>query len=215
MSVSPSRTVYIRPQEQRTILIRSSTATTYVVEREGYLRLCDSVDGRMRDKSIIHVILKGEGAAVDIANVFFAQDSEQLTLAHTVSHEAPHTVSSIRSQGILGGHAAAGYTGRIHIPHGVAGCRGHEESRTLLLSNDAHIDAVPHLEIDNNDVVCGHSVSVTHIDEVKKFYLESRGLSDADVRDLLIQGSCQNVLTLFPDKEQEKIRKRLTKTFHS
>ena len=51
-----------------------------------------------------------------------------------------------------------------------------QESRNLLLSDGAHADAIPGLEIEANDVRCTHAATVSRIDEEQLFYLQSRGL---------------------------------------
>ena len=51
-----------------------------------------------------------------------------------------------------------------------------QESRNLLLSDGAHADAIPGLEIEANDVRCTHAATVARIDEDQLFYLQSRGL---------------------------------------
>ena len=46
-----------------------------------------------------------------------------------------------------------------------------QESRNLLLSDGAHADAIPGLEIEANDVRCTHAATVSRIDEEQLFYL--------------------------------------------
>ena len=52
-----------------------------------------------------------------------------------------------------------------------------QESRNLLLSDGAHADAIPGLEIEANDVRCTHAATVARLDEDQLFYLLSRGLA--------------------------------------
>ena len=77
-----------------------------------------------------------------------------------------------------------------------------QESRNLLLSDGAHADAIPGLEIEANDVRCTHAATVARLDEeqifyaatVSKmdagqvFYLMSRGLPRAEAERLLVGG---------------------------
>ena len=60
-------------------------------------------------------------------------------------------------------------------------------SRALLLSRKAEADAKPELEIFADDVVCSHGATVGEIDETHLFYLKSRGIAEADARNMLIE----------------------------
>jgi Fe-S cluster assembly protein SufD len=66
-----------------------------------------------------------------------------------------------------------------------------QESRNLLLSPDAHADAIPGLEIEANDVRCTHAAAVAQIDAEQIYYLTSRGLDEAAARSLIIEGFMQ------------------------
>ena len=51
-----------------------------------------------------------------------------------------------------------------------------QTSRNIVLSEHAKADAIPNLEIEANDVRCGHAASVGPVDEDAIFYLTSRGI---------------------------------------
>ena len=59
-----------------------------------------------------------------------------------------------------------------------------------MLDDGASVDAMPSLEIVADDVKCTHGATVADLDEERIFYLESRGLSRADARALLIKAFC-------------------------
>ena len=153
---------------------------TCVLEKNARLEYIDTVMDGVTNASAFTANLNGEGAEVQVIGLFFGNEEQMFTIDHTVHHRASHTTSSILVRGALTGHARAVYTGRIEILLGAIGCHGRQEEHTLLLSEEAHIDTAPHLEIANNDVVCSHSASTTYIDSIKKFYLESRGLSEQE-----------------------------------
>ena len=53
----------------------------------------------------------------------------------------------------------------------------------------------PKLEIQNNDVVCRHSASVSQINEDEIFYLMSRGITRAVARSLIIDGFLESAFS--------------------
>ena len=60
--------------------------------------------------------------------------------------------------------------------------------RILLLSDQAHAEAIPDLEILTDDVKCSHAASISNLDEEHLFYLMSRGLSKKQVEKLIVNG---------------------------
>jgi Fe-S cluster assembly protein SufD len=64
----------------------------------------------------------------------------------------------------------------------------------VVLSEHAKADAIPNLEIENNEVRCGHAASVGPVDEEAVFYLESRGIPRREAERLIVFGFFQEVL---------------------
>ena len=58
----------------------------------------------------------------------------------------------------------------------------------MLLSTDAHADAIPGLEILADDVACTHAAAIAQVDKDQLFYLNSRGLNEAESKSLVVEG---------------------------
>jgi Fe-S cluster assembly protein SufD len=69
-----------------------------------------------------------------------------------------------------------------------------QTSRNMVLSEHAKADAIPNLEIEANDVRCGHAASVGPVEEETLFYLQSRGISRKEAERLVVTGFFQEVL---------------------
>jgi Fe-S cluster assembly protein SufD len=76
----------------------------------------------------------------------------------------------------------------IRVDPGAQQTDAFQESRNLLLSKDAHADAIPGLEIEADDVRCTHAAAVAQVDPEQLYYLNSRGLSDAAAKQLIVEG---------------------------
>ena len=76
----------------------------------------------------------------------------------------------------------------IKVDPGAQRTDAFQESRNLLLTDGAHADAIPGLEIEANDVRCTHAATVARLDEDQLFYLQSRGLTRAEAERLLVGG---------------------------
>jgi Fe-S cluster assembly protein SufD len=64
----------------------------------------------------------------------------------------------------------------------------------MVLSESAKADAIPNLEIEANDVRCGHAASVGPVEEETLFYLQSRGIPRDEAERLVVTGFFQEVL---------------------
>lgn len=162
----------------------------------------------------IEVMLEGEGAKVELYGLFFGSGETVFKSSHIVRHIAAYTKSELLTKGVLNDKAKMDYTSLIDIKKGTAGCSGDQKEDTLLLSRDAKVDAVPALEIANDDVSASHSVATTYIDEIKKFYLQSRGLPEEEVVKTIVKGHFGEVLNKIEDEKvkqdfEEKIAIKL------
>jgi Fe-S cluster assembly protein SufD len=103
-----------------------------------------------------------------------------------VEHAVPRCTTTESYKGILDGKARGVFSGRIRVLPGAQKTIAHQMSSSLLLSDDAVVDAKPQLEIFADDVKCGHGGTVGQLDEAALFYLRSRGVPEAEARSLLI-----------------------------
>jgi Fe-S cluster assembly protein SufD len=86
---------------------------------------------------------------------------------------------------IVDGAAHAVFNGQILVRPGAQRTDSSQTSRNLLLSAKARVDTKPQLDIFADDVKCAHGATVGQLDADEVFYLRSRGLTDADARQLL------------------------------
>jgi Fe-S cluster assembly protein SufD len=78
------------------------------------------------------------------------------------------------------------FHGRIVVHKVAQKTDAKQTNRNLLLSDDAQIDTKPQLEIYADDVKCTHGATIGQIEENALFYLQSRGISEQEARNLLL-----------------------------
>ena len=66
------------------------------------------------------------------------------------------------------------------------------------LGENAWVESVPNLEIENNDVRCSHASAVGPVDADQRFYLESRGVPTGEAERLIVAGFLAEVLASLP-----------------
>jgi len=103
-------------------------------------------------------------------------------------HHAPRTESQLLFEGAVADTARSVYSGLIRIRKGARGANAFQTNHNLVLSEGAHADSVPNLEIDENDVKCSHASSVGPIDEEERYYLETRGIDPVVAERLIVLG---------------------------
>ena len=70
-----------------------------------------------------------------------------------------------------------------------------------MLSEGAHADSVPNLEIEENDVKCSHASAVGPVEEEQRYYLESRGVPPKAADRLIVLGFFDDILGRTPVPE--------------
>jgi Fe-S cluster assembly protein SufD len=142
----------------------------------------------------IGIALKGEGADCTMNGVYLA-DGERLMDTHTsLDHAMPHCTSHELYKGILAGKSKAVFNGRIIVRLDAQKTDAKQTNRALLLSDDATINSNPQLEIFADDVKCTHGAAVGQLDEEAMFYLQARGLSRPEARDMLLHAFAGEVI---------------------
>jgi Fe-S cluster assembly protein SufD len=138
--------------------------------------------------------LDGEGAECTLNGLYLA-DGERLVDNHTtIEHAKAHCPSHEIYKGILGGRARAVFNGKIIVRPDAQKTDAKQTNRALLLSDSASINTKPQLEIFADDVKCTHGAAIGQIDEDAVFYLQTRGLTFNEARDMLIHAFAGEIL---------------------
>ena len=103
-------------------------------------------------------------------------------------HGAARTQSDLVFKGAVAGTARSIYSGLIRMRRGAKGANAFQTNRNLVLSEGAHADSVPNLDIEENDVRCSHASAVGPIDPEQRFYLEARGVPPKVAERLILLG---------------------------
>jgi len=139
--------------------------------------------------------LNQQGASCDLHGLFLLASSQHADHHITMNHAAAHCQSRADYRTVLDGRAHAVFNGRVVVAKGAVGTDSAQHSGNILLSKRAQIDSKPELEIYNDDVKCAHGATVGQLDAEQLFYLQSRGLSEAEARELLVTAFAATVLT--------------------
>lgn len=134
------------------------------------------------------VELLGSGAEVTIKGAYIAQKTEKKEIHVTIHHKAPHTRAQTTLKGVGKDASHLKIVGRIIIDPDCGDTQSFLTERVLLLSETAHAETIPDLEIKTDDVMCSHAASITFLSEEQLFYLQSRGISRVEAETMLVEG---------------------------
>ena len=138
--------------------------------------------------------LVAAGAETDVHGIYFGSAAQHFEQELVANHAAGRTTSDTYARGVCRDTARAVYRGMIRIAKGAHGSAADQNGHAMLLSERAHVDAIPGLEIDADDVIAGHGATVGQLDEEQLFYLMSRGLSRTVAERLIVSGFLQSLL---------------------
>ena len=125
--------------------------------------------------------------------------ARQLADTHTcIDHAQPHAISRQLHKCVVDGGAHAVFNGKILVRHGAHHTDSEQSNHTLLLSDKAHVDTKPQLEIFNDDVKCTHGATIGQLDKDEVFYLQSRGVPHAQALNMLTYAFAAEVIERIP-----------------
>jgi Fe-S cluster assembly protein SufB len=132
--------------------------------------------------------LTGEGAHGEMLSVAFAGKGQHQDAGAKVIHFAPNTTSTITSKSISKAGGRSSYRGLVKVLPNATNAKTSVNCDALLLDADSRSDTYPTMEIANETTQIGHEATVSKIGDDQMFYLQSRGLSEAEAALMIVNG---------------------------
>jgi Fe-S cluster assembly protein SufD len=133
--------------------------------------------------------------------------NQQVCDNHTLlDHAAPNCPSHELYKHVLDGKSSCVFKGKILVRQDSQKTNSKQNSKSLLLSDEATMNSQPALEIYADDVKCTHGSTTGPVDEEMVFYLRSRGVGLEAARHLLTYAFAADVTRRI---KVEPVRRRL------
>ncbi|EAR24362.1 ABC transporter, membrane component [marine actinobacterium PHSC20C1] len=151
------------------------------------------------------VHLSGEGADGELYGLYFADEGQHLEQRVYMHHKAAHTRGRVNYKGALqGAGARTVWVGDVLIGRDGAGTDSYEQNRNLVLTEGTRADSIPNLEIETGDIQgAGHASATGRFDDEQLFYLQARGISEAEARRLVVIGFLSEIVQKVGDEQLE------------
>lgn len=214
--------VFGRLQSRITVDRQAQLRATIFSDLPDSVSLLRQESTSLRDSSVYNVVqahfggrlqrceatieLAGTAAICSARGVFVLRGRQHVDVHLDVRHNARDTLSDVSWRGVADQRARGILHGSITVAPGADGADARLQTKNLLLSSSAEIDAQPVLEIYADDVKAAHGATVGQLDDTAMFYLRSRGVPAALARSLLIAGFCREALA---DIAHAELRGRL------
>lgn len=133
-----------------------------------------------------YVELIGEAHA-ELAASYLA-GTDQFVDHHTfIDHKMPFGTSKQTFSGVLAAKSTGVFNGKVWIHRDAQKSNAEQLSRNLLLAKTAEANVKPELIIDADDVKAKHGATIGQMDEDELFYMQSRGLTPEQSREMVIK----------------------------
>jgi len=209
--VSPSDAMYFTNAVSEVSLGDGATLNHYKIQREGrrayhvgtvdVTQARDShffsfsfATGAALSRTNIYTTLDGEGAGATLNGLYIIDGEQHCDHQTQIVHAQPNCYSREHYKGILDGRSHGVFNGKVFVHPIAQKTDGKQTNNTLLLSDAAHVDTKPQLEIFADDVKCTHGATVGQIDKTALFYMKSRGVNSDTARRLLTYAFAADVL---------------------
>lgn len=144
--------------------------------------------GGFRTKIKNRTSLVGVGAAVDDLQTFYGALDQSYDSSVELTHVATDTHGQSITRGVFTDEARGMSRGLVRIEHEARRTLSFISEHAMLLSRGARSDTLPILEILCRDVKATHSTSVHPVDPEMIFYLQSRGVPQAEAVRMVGEG---------------------------
>lgn len=144
------------------------------------------------------VELLGDRSRFNTDLAYLVNESKKLDMNYIARHHGVKTESRINVKGVLRDKAYKMFRGTIDILRGAVNAKGGENEEVLLLDDDVHNKSIPLILCGEEDVEGAHGASIGKLDEDLLFYMQSRGIGEAEIYELMAKARIQEICEKIP-----------------
>src|SRR5216117_963722 len=148
----------------------------------------DANTGSRKTVKFPSIYLRGENATADIISVAVAGKGQHQDTGAKAIHLAKNTSSRIVSKSVSKDGGRATYRGHLKVSPGATNVVASVRCDALMLDDISRSDTYPYIDIQEDDTTMTHEATVGKISADQVFYLMSRGLTENEAQNLIVQG---------------------------
>jgi len=144
------------------------------------------------------VVLRGRKSRGEVLSIALANDGQHQDTGAKMIHSANETSSNVIAKSVSIGEGRSSYRGLVQIPGHLKHCKNNTECDALLINSESQTDTYPAISIKGDENSVQHEASVSKVSEEQIFYMQQRGLSEADAMSLYVNGFVNDLIREFP-----------------
>lgn len=172
------------------------TDTIFTAHTDAVIRFEQWQLGGKKIKLTVDAQLQGERSEIDVRCGARLHDDQKQNIYTIQSHRAPGTKSNCVIKVIASGMARSVYEGMIEIEPIAQKSEAFQTHKAIVTSDSAYAYARPSLQVQTDDVQCGHGSAIGQIDELQRDYICARGLSEDHARILLLHAFLDDLYSI-------------------
>jgi Fe-S cluster assembly protein SufD len=164
-----------------------------------------SFEGAFADSSpsqyhfVLNVYLEGKGAQCDWHLAAVSSKGSLKRFDTSLYHEQPESMGLMSNYGIAQDTSKLIFSGISEIKKGSKKVHTRQVAKIIVFDPRSDAQASPILKIGENDVEASHAAVVGRLNEDHLFYLESRGVSEAEAKRLITLGYLKPIEAYFAE----------------
>ncbi len=166
------------------------------LKRNAFLKAVSITDGCMTIRADYKIILVGENAEAFLNGLSMLKDKRESHTNIWIEHQAPHCRSYQLFKSVLDDFSRTSFEGKIMVRQAAQKTEAFQLNNNLILSDHAHANSKPNLEIFADDVKASHGATIGQLDQEQLFYMKTRGFSQSAAMNLLVFGFCEQIIDL-------------------
>lgn len=184
---------------------RHLTETLVTMQQGSHLRMCTVTLGGQFVRNNAVIRMEGEQCRLEAGGLYLIDREQQCDNYIFVEHAKPNCNSMELYKGIIDDSARARFNGHVLVQDGAVKTEANMTNRNILLTDKAHVDTRPFLEIYNDDVKCSHGSTIGQLDEQAMFYLQTRGISQRTAMTMLSYAFCDEVIRMIDESNLREV----------
>ena len=192
-------------QEETPEAFHVSTTQVRIGRGGNFISHNATLGGRLT-RNDLACVLDGEGAHATLNGLAILNGEQHCDNNTLLRHEKPNCPSHELYKYVLRDRSSGVFKGKIFVQKDAQQTNAKQTSKSLLLSDDAVMNAMPALEIYADDVKCTHGSTIGPVDEDQLFYLRTRGVDYEAARHLMTYAFAADVTRRI---KVEPVRRRL------
>ena len=167
---------------------------------EGYV--ADFAKNKLDLDCAINLKEEGANCLFKLASLSANKDDKKISIS--VNHLVKKTYGKVDNYGVCKDLGKLLFAGTSHILNGAIKSKTEQNAKIMVFDEESNAIAKPILKIDENDIEASHAAVVGKINDEHLFYLTSRGISEADAKQLITFGYLKPILLGFNNEANKE-----------